>query len=189
MELVGKLHRCRKGKTAAQAVADGTLGPFPRRLAAEGGRSLRFGLRTHIIIRDSEDEAWRAADELIRYVDDDMIARQQKYYAGMDSVGQQRMSALHGGRRDRLARALRPGDALQLSEAWHGDSERRFDDACRSGWEGLIAKRAAAPYVPGRSRDWLKLKTENNEEFVVTGYTRGSGRRAGTFGSLVLAVN
>jgi alkanesulfonate monooxygenase len=73
-----------------------------RRLAADQGRSLRFGLRTHIIIRDREDDAWRDADELIRYVDDDMIARQQQYYAGMDSVGQQRMSQLHGGRRDRL---------------------------------------------------------------------------------------
>ena len=40
-----------------------------------------------------------------------------------------------------------------------------------------------------RTRDWLKVKTEHNEEFVVAGYTRGGGRRAGTFGSLVLAVN
>lgn len=73
-----------------------------RRLAAELGRTLRFGLRTHIIVRDTEAEAWRDADELIKYVDDDMIARQQQYYAGMDSVGQRRMSELHGGRRDQL---------------------------------------------------------------------------------------
>jgi len=72
------------------------------RLAGELGRTLRFGLRTHIIIRQDEDEAWRDADELIKYVDDDMIANQQTFYAGMDSVSQQRMSSQHGGRRDRL---------------------------------------------------------------------------------------
>jgi alkanesulfonate monooxygenase len=73
-----------------------------KRLAADQGRTLRFGLRTHIIIRDTEDEAWRDADELIKYVDDEMIARQQTYYAGMDSAGQRRMSELHRGRRDQL---------------------------------------------------------------------------------------
>ena len=50
-------------------------------------------------------------------------------------------------RRARLAKALRPRKALQLSEAWRGDSQRRFARACRSGWEGLIAKRADAPYA------------------------------------------
>lgn len=61
-------------------------------------------------------------------------------------------------RRARLATAIRPRAALQLSEAWRGDSQRRFAQACRSGWEGLIAKRTDAPYAPGRSKDWLKLK-------------------------------
>ena len=46
------------------------------------------------------------------------------------------------------------------------ESERRYAEACRSGWEGLIAKRAEAPYVPGRSRDWLKLKCVLEQEFV-----------------------
>jgi alkanesulfonate monooxygenase len=73
-----------------------------RRLAADHGRTLHYGLRTHIIIRETEADAWRDADELIKYVDDEMIARQQSFYAGMDSVGQQRMSALHGGLRDKL---------------------------------------------------------------------------------------
>lgn len=73
-----------------------------RRLAADQGRTLRFGLRTHIVIREDEDAAWREADELIKYVDDAAIARQQAYYAGMDSVSQARMSATHGGHRDRL---------------------------------------------------------------------------------------
>src|SRR4051794_32543175 len=70
------------------------------------------------------------------------------------------------------------------------DGDALFEVAKDQGLEGLIAKRADSTYKQGkRTRDWLKIKTENNEEFVVTGYTRGSGRRAGTFGSLVLAVN
>jgi bifunctional non-homologous end joining protein LigD len=55
--------------------------------------------------------------------------------------------------------------------------------------EGVIAKRKSSAYRQRRTRDWLKIKTENSDEFVVVGYTRGSGRRAGTFGSLALAVN
>jgi bifunctional non-homologous end joining protein LigD len=61
-------------------------------------------------------------------------------------------------RRARLARAIRLSPAVQLTEAWCGDSQGRFAEACRAGWEGLIAKRADAPYTPGRSKDWVKLK-------------------------------
>ena len=55
-------------------------------------------------------------------------------------------------RQARLARSIRPSAALQLAEVWRGDSQRRFAEACRSGWEGLIAKRADAPYAHGRSK-------------------------------------
>ncbi len=70
------------------------------------------------------------------------------------------------------------------------DGDALFEVARERGLEGVIAKRLDSAYQEGkRTRDWLKVKTESNEEFVVAGYTRGSGRRAGTFGSLVLAVN
>jgi bifunctional non-homologous end joining protein LigD len=70
------------------------------------------------------------------------------------------------------------------------DGDALFEVARERGLEGVIAKRLDSAYKEGkRTRDWLKVKTESNEEFVVAGYTRGSGRRAGTFGSLVLAVN
>ena len=73
-----------------------------RRLAAEYGRTVRFGMRMHVIVRETERKAWEAADELIQYVTDDAIAAAQKNFAASESVGQQRMSALHGGRRDKL---------------------------------------------------------------------------------------
>jgi bifunctional non-homologous end joining protein LigD len=88
-------------------------------------------------------------------------------------------------RRARLSTAIRPSAALQLSEAWRDHSQRRFAQACRAGWEGLIAKRAEAPYVPGRSRDWLKLKCVSEQEFVIGGYTDPAGSRT-DFGSLLV---
>lgn len=73
-----------------------------RELAARQGRQLRFGIRLHVIVRETRQQAWQTAEDLIRYVDDAAIAKAQAIFAKMDSVGQQRMTALHGGRRDRL---------------------------------------------------------------------------------------
>jgi ATP-dependent DNA ligase len=89
-------------------------------------------------------------------------------------------------RRTRLGRALRPAAALQVTEAWPGDEALpRFEQACRSGWEGLIAKRADGAYVAGRSRDWLKLKCAWEQEFVVGGYTDPAGSRT-DFGAVLV---
>ncbi len=91
-------------------------------------------------------------------------------------------------RRARLTVAIRPSAALQLSEAWRDDSQRRFAQACRAGWEGLIAKRAQAPYVAGRSRDWLKLKCVWEQEFAIGGYTDPAGSRT-DFGALLVGYH
>jgi alkanesulfonate monooxygenase len=71
-------------------------------LAAARGRTLSFGIRLHVIVRETSAEAWRAADSLISKLDDEAIEKAQKSFAGFDSVGQKRMAALHGGRRDKL---------------------------------------------------------------------------------------
>ena len=73
-----------------------------RERAAKAGRTLRFGIRLHVIVRDTNEAAWRAADELISRLDDETIAKAQANFARMDSEGQRRMAALHGGRRDKL---------------------------------------------------------------------------------------
>ena len=88
-------------------------------------------------------------------------------------------------RRARLERAIMPTEGLQISEAWQDESERRYAEACRAGWEGLIAKRADAPYADGRSRDWLKLKCVLAQEFVIGGYTDPTGSRT-DFGALLV---
>lgn len=68
-----------------------------RRRAAEQGRTLRFGIRLHVIVRESEAAAWQAADELLSKLDAETIAAAQAKFAKMDSEGQRRMAALHGG--------------------------------------------------------------------------------------------
>ncbi len=73
-----------------------------RQLAAEQGRSVRFGIRLHVIVRETAQKAWAAAEELIRYVDDEAIAKAQHHLARSDSEGQRRMMRLHGGKRDNL---------------------------------------------------------------------------------------
>ncbi|MBA1234268.1 FMNH2-dependent alkanesulfonate monooxygenase [Stutzerimonas nitrititolerans] len=73
-----------------------------RARAARQGRTVRFGIRLHVIVRETNDEAWAAADRLISHLDDETIAKAQASLARFDSVGQQRMAALHGCRRDRL---------------------------------------------------------------------------------------
>lgn len=70
--------------------------------ASRLGRRISFGIRLHVIVRESEGEAWRAAEDLIRYVDVTAVDAAQEVFARMDSVGQKRMAALHGGRRERL---------------------------------------------------------------------------------------
>jgi DNA ligase D-like protein (predicted ligase) len=91
-------------------------------------------------------------------------------------------------RRARLERAVQADAALALTEAWRGDAERRFADACRAGWEGLIAKRADAPYQRGRSKDWLKLKCAWEQELVVGGFTDPAGSRT-DFGALLVGYH
>jgi len=73
-----------------------------RAAAAKYGRRLNFGVRLHVIVRETAQEAWKAADDLIRHVDDATIAKAQTRFASMDSIGQRRMAALHGGSRDKL---------------------------------------------------------------------------------------
>jgi alkanesulfonate monooxygenase len=74
-----------------------------RRRAAAKGREVKFGLRIHLIVRETEAEAWAVADKLIAHLSDEAVAAaQQKFGKDSDSVGQKRMSALHGGGRDKL---------------------------------------------------------------------------------------
>lgn len=73
-----------------------------RAKSAAKGRRLNYGIRLHVIVRETIAEAWAAADELIRYVDDATIAAAQQKFRQMDSVGQRRMAELHNGDKSKL---------------------------------------------------------------------------------------
>jgi bifunctional non-homologous end joining protein LigD len=82
-------------------------------------------------------------------------------------------------RRKRLEKVFRRSrDPLRISEVAR-DGPAMLDEARSEGWEGIMAKRADAPYRPGvRSKDWLKLKIEQRQEFVVGGYTEPRNSRS-----------
>ena len=69
-----------------------------RQRAAKRGRTLEFGIRLHVIVRETEAEAWHAASELVSHLDEKIVAAAQKKFAQMDSVGQRRMAELHKGK-------------------------------------------------------------------------------------------
>ncbi|MBD8493213.1 FMNH2-dependent alkanesulfonate monooxygenase [Pseudomonas syringae] len=73
-----------------------------RERAARKGRTVKFGIRLHVIVRETSEQAWQAADTLIAAISDETIAAAQKSFARFDSEGQRRMAALHDGRRDNL---------------------------------------------------------------------------------------
>jgi DNA ligase D-like protein (predicted ligase) len=102
-------------------------------------------------------------------------------YAGGADVRQRPLRE----RKELLRGQLSFADPLRFTEHRDGDGEEYFKQACRDRWEGLIAKRADAPYRAGRSKDWLKFKCETGQEFVIGGFTEPRGSRSG-FGALLL---
>ena len=121
-----------------------------RQRAAAYGRTLRFGLRVHVIVRDSTEEAWRAADALISKLDDQVIANAQHTLGRADSEGQRRMAALHGGRRDRLEIA---------PNLWAGVGLVRVGAGTALVGDG--------PTVAARLREYAELGIDT---FVLSGY-------------------
>jgi bifunctional non-homologous end joining protein LigD len=92
-------------------------------------------------------------------------------------------------RRKRLESLLdRRNRTVRLSESFE-DGNALYQAATEQQLEGIMAKRLDSKYAVGRrTRDWLKVKTHGEQEFVIAGYTKGTGRRASSFGSLVLGV-
>jgi DNA ligase D-like protein (predicted ligase) len=87
-------------------------------------------------------------------------------------------------RKQALRRLVRDG-TIRYSDHIVGRGPRFFEEACRAGLEGTIAKRAGSRYVEGRGRDWLKVKCVQKRELAIVGYTDPRGGRKG-FGALVL---
>jgi bifunctional non-homologous end joining protein LigD len=93
-------------------------------------------------------------------------------------------------RRAQLARLLgkRPPAPLRLSEAFDASPHDLLASSARIGFEGIVGKLKGSPYVSRRSADWIKLKNQQRQEFVIGGFTAPKGARAG-FGALLLGVH
>ena len=91
-------------------------------------------------------------------------------------------------RKDRL-RALIDGadQRLQFAEHIAGEGEKLFQTMCREGYEGIVSKRADAPYLGKRTQNWLKIKCLHRQEFVIVGWTESDKSRG--FRALLLGVH
>ena len=97
-------------------------------------------------------------------------------------------------RKERLRALLQGADAtkmdgrIQFSEHVLGAGEKLFEAMCREGYEGIVSKKADAPYRGTRTKAWLKVKCTRRQEFVIIGWTPSAAKGRG-FRSLLLAVN
>ncbi|CAN7508593.1 FMNH2-dependent alkanesulfonate monooxygenase [Trinickia sp. LjRoot230] len=157
-------------EAVAQKIAD------VRAKAHARGREMKFGIRLHVIVRETADEAWAAAERLISRVDDETVGRAQAAFSRMDSEGQRRMAALHGGKgRTRAELEVSPnlwagvglvrggagtalvGDPHQVVARMNEYAELGIDTFILSGYPHLEeAYRFAElvfPKLPGRVRE------------------------------------
>jgi bifunctional non-homologous end joining protein LigD len=142
-------------------------------VAFEGRRTSFFRLQQRIGIRDPE-EARRAGVAVYLYLFD--VLHLEGYDVTRLALRQ---------RKRLLKRALSFGGRVRFTPHRTQDGEAYLEEACSKGWEGLIAKRADSVYRHSRSRDWLKFKCGNRQEFVIGGYTDPKGSRVG-FGALLV---
>ena len=172
-----------------------------RCIAIKGQSGVRLLSRNHLSLdgRFSEVAAALAADPATQVVlDGEVVAFSggQTSFQRLQQRGERRVTVylyafdlLHLAGQDTTAlplharrRLLRSAvafeGALRLTPSRKRDGERFYAEACRNGWEGLIAKRADAPYTHGRSRDWLKFKCSAEQELVIGGYTAPRGSRS-----------
>jgi DNA ligase D-like protein (predicted ligase) len=88
-------------------------------------------------------------------------------------------------RKSLLETTLEFEEPLRFTEHRETEGEAYYREACELRWEGIVAKNGDSAYVSERSRQWLKFKCVNEQEFVIAGYTDPQGERVG-FGALLV---
>src|SRR5207245_2728586 len=86
-------------------------------------------------------------------------------------------------RKEILRKILPQTGPLRYSEHFEKNGEALYEQVVKLGLEGIMAKKADSPYRSGRSSDWLKIRADRIDDFVVVGFTKPKGARGG-FGSL-----
>jgi bifunctional non-homologous end joining protein LigD len=134
-------------------------------VAFKGGEASFERLQHRMQIRDPERA--RSSPVAVYYYIFDLL--------DLDGQDVRRLPLLE--RKARLREAVSFRGHLRYTSYRRRDGETAFEEACRRGWEGVIAKRAASPYVAARSRDWLKIKCAHSQELVIAGWTAPKGSR------------
>lgn len=155
---------------AKQAIIDGEI------VALDEKGMPRFQLLQPRVGRKSGLSALRGKGQIVYYVFD-LI-----YYDGFDLT-----SCALVERKALLEKILRPAGFVKYAEHIEAEGDLFFKEIEKFRLEGMIAKRAASPYVQKRSSDWLKVKTVQRLEVVIGGYTQPRGSRS-HFGALVVGL-
>jgi alkanesulfonate monooxygenase len=164
-----------------------------RAMAAARGRTLSYGIRLHVIVRETAKEAWAAADALIRHVSDADIETAQRAFSMFDSVGQRRMAALHQGRRERLEIAPNLWAGVGLvrggaGTALVGDPDQvaaRMKEYMALGIDRFIL--SGYPHLEECYR-FAELVFPNLPLKSTTGNDLGPARNAGPFGEVIANI-
>ena len=92
-------------------------------------------------------------------------------------------------RKKLLQEIVVPNDRVQVSHTEIGIGKALFQASRERGLEGIVAKKRSSPYRPGkRTREWQKIKTIHDADFVVGGWSRGEGSRSSTFGAILVGA-
>jgi alkanesulfonate monooxygenase len=157
-----------------------------REAASKQGRTLRFGIRLHVIVRETNDEAWRAANELIQYVDRDVVTKAQQGLAKFDSEGQRRMAELVKNSPETLevspglwtgiglvrsgAGTALVGDAETVAQRILEYADLGIDSFILSGYphleEAYRVKELLFPLLPIKHDDPVAAGEHRSEEFI-----------------------
>lgn len=158
--------------SSADAILDGEI------VALDGRGVSRFQLLQRRLGRNNSGEIARLASKtrIVYYVFDLL------YLDGTDLTACKLLD-----RKTTLERILRPSKNVRYSDHIIGEGERLFEEVAKVPLEGMIAKRLVSTYVPRRSRDWLKIKTIQQSEVVIGGYTQPRNSRM-YFGALVVGL-
>jgi bifunctional non-homologous end joining protein LigD len=150
-------------------------------VVAFDGHRTDFGrLQSRMHVADRREALRRAAETPVVYVVFDLL-----HLDGIDT-----MPLPYEDRRRLLLDLVEPDDGWSVPAHQIGDGAALKDAAAAQGLEGVMAKRLASKYEPGRrSPAWRKVKVRREQELVVGGWTRGEGNREGSFGGLLVGYH
>jgi bifunctional non-homologous end joining protein LigD len=159
---------------AIDAVVDGEIVAFD-----EMGRPSFHVLQQRMHLNNDKDIAVAESQVPAVFFAFDLLHKNGLSYTAAPLVERKRL----------VKQSLLPDHRVHVLDYFEAHGKAAYDASVKSGFEGIVAKRRMSKYEPGnRSKNWIKVKLNNSDEFVVGGYTTGMGGRSSTFGALLLGI-